>query len=143
MSEIKVELKLVSIESDFSISSLKKEALSVVTFNISSEVKVLSEQKNIINTVKVEILDTKTDEVLAICGCDFTYNIENFNDLVKIDGKNVSLPNQLIGIMNGFSINGIRGILHSEMKDTYLKNNFLPLLAIPNSNNYKAVQKNP
>lgn len=139
MEEKKVEYRLKGIEllSKF-IEERKPEIVSLSEdfhFELSSEILVKKELKQLITITTISIFESiKMEVLLAKLKVALVVEVVNFDDVALLQGEGVYKI--LLGfdkVLISISISTCRGILFKELSGTYLHKAFLPIINIDTS----------
>jgi glycosylphosphatidylinositol transamidase (GPIT) subunit GPI8 len=98
-------------------------------FNINIETKADAPNKLLFAIIHVEILTEDHSQILGGISVSCNFELNNFDALIKIDsdGK-LTLPQQLIDVINSISLSTTRGVMFATFKGTPLHNAFLPII---------------
>ena len=98
-------------------------------FNINIETKADAPNKLLFAIIHVEILTEDQSQILGGISVSCNFELKNFDELIKIesDGK-LTLPQQLVDVINSISLSTTRGVMFATFKGTPLHNAFLPII---------------
>jgi hypothetical protein len=120
-----IEILKCSIEMPGNIQEIN----GLFNFNINIESKADANKNLIFVLVHITVVNDNKLVTLANLSVSCIYEINNFNELVKIDenGK-MNIPQNLIETLNIISISTTRGVMFSSFKGTFLHNAILPII---------------
>lgn len=127
-----IEIQLMGIEllgSNLQIPSLGTINLSNFKFNINIETNVDALNKRLFAIVHVEILTENQSQVLGGISVSSIFELKNFDELIKSESRGkLTLPHELVDIINSISLSTTRGVMFATFKGTPLHNAFLPII---------------
>jgi hypothetical protein len=97
-------------------------------FNIKIEQKINLEKKLIIVTPEIEIQQENKKTTLGTIKVACIFYVTNLDEFKVEEGDLVSLPNEIITMLNSISLSTTRGVMFSQFKGTFLHNAFLPII---------------
>ena len=131
--DLNIELQLKSIEilkTNLNLPQAKDVIINIFNFNVNLESKADANNKLLFVIVAVEISSGDKNHVLGSLTASCIYEINNFEDNIKIskDGK-IVMSQQITDMLNSISISTIRGVMFSTFKGTFLHNAYLPIIS--------------
>lgn len=128
-----VELQLKGIEilsQSINLPQSNDFTVNGFTFDIGVEIKFEPTNKLIFVFVNIIIFDNKEQQlILGSALVNNIFLITNYNDIIQIDKNNkITLPTDVIMLLNSMSISTTRGVLFGIFKGTFLHNAILPII---------------
>ncbi len=124
------DFKLIGIE--LVNSSLSNPGVviekQIFHFNIKIEQKINVEKNLIIVAPEIEVQQDDKKTTLGTIKVACIYNVTNLDEFKVEKGDIVSLPNEIITMLNSISLSTTRGVMFSQLKGTFLHNAFLPII---------------
>jgi hypothetical protein len=100
-------------------------------FNIKVDSKVNPNEKLLITTVEIRVIEFEKENVFATLQVGCAFQVENFAETILQEGKGkYNIPSHLDAFIRNISISTARGVLFSEFRGTYLYNAILPLVVM-------------
>lgn len=127
---IEIQLKGVELlSSNQCLSTADTINIRNFNFNINIETKVDAANKLLFAIIHIEILTENQSQVLGGISVSCIFELKNFEELIKIESEGkLTLPQQLIDIINSISLSTTRGVMFATFKGTPLHNAFLPII---------------
>ncbi|MCL9980739.1 MAG: hypothetical protein NBV77_04765 [Bacteroidia bacterium] len=98
-------------------------------FNINIETKADAPNKLLFAIIHIEILTEDQSTILGGISVSCIFELKNFEELIKIESEGkLTLPQQLVDIINSISLSTTRGVMFATFKGTPLHNAFLPFI---------------
>lgn len=102
---------------------------SNINIDTNFDIKILMEEHiSFIISVVYEYQHKKNKFVLFNFKYAFDFYIDNFNSLIKKNGKNVDISSHVLYTFFSISYSTSRGLIFSETKGTYLEKIYLPII---------------
>jgi hypothetical protein len=115
---------------EFKLNKAKQPLLveNIFNYNINLEQHLNPENRLGIIVVNVDIIHVDGEEKLASMAASCIFEIENFQEFLSEDSKQVFLPDTILTTFNSISISTVRGLLFAQLRGTYLHNAILPIV---------------
>jgi hypothetical protein len=128
--DIEIQLKGVELlGSNQRISTADTVNIRNFNFNINLETKADAPNRLLFAIIHIEILTEDQSQVLGGISVSCIFEIKNFEELIKIEAEGkLTLPQQLVDIINSISLSTTRGVMFATFKGTPLHNAFLPII---------------
>jgi hypothetical protein len=98
-------------------------------FNISVEQKLDAGNKCLIVIIHLEITVAQDlDYKLATASVACLFDIENYNDVVKMENNQATINPGITDVLNSISLSTTRGVLSQVLRGTYLHHAILPVI---------------
>jgi hypothetical protein len=97
-------------------------------FDVSLQLDAKPEVQECVHMMTVKITRKAEKEPVAsiILGC--TFSIPKYLEYAQTSDDGISLPDDLIQLLNTVTVGTIRGVMFSEFRGTFLNNVYLPIL---------------
>jgi hypothetical protein len=119
--------RIVLLEKTFSIRPpILKDEEFAFDVSLQSEGKPELQECAQVMTVKIQKKGEKNSIGTISIGC--TFSIPNYQEYVLASDDKISLPEQLMQLLNAAIIGTIRGVMFSEFRGTMLGGAYLPVL---------------
>lgn len=99
-------------------------------FDIKAQSLVNHDKKLIIIITQVSIMGLQNSLKLAHFVIAVAFIVQEFDEIIKLDGEHHVLPNELDNLLKSISVSTARGIIFSELRGTYLNNAVLPIVSV-------------
>jgi hypothetical protein len=128
--DIEIQLKGIELLNiDQRLSTADTINIRNFNFNINIETKADAPNKLLFTINHIEILNENQSQVLGGISVSCIFELKNFDELIKIESEGkLTLPPQLVDIINSISISTSRGVMFATFKGTPLHNAFLPII---------------
>jgi|AntAceMinimDraft_17_1070374.scaffolds.fasta_scaffold45896_1 hypothetical protein len=126
------DIKILHFETTKRVEEIL-EPLPIDSYEFRFDLKTGSSEPDKIftNLLYVTLFEKQSDIVkieLAKLHTLTTFQITNYNEVIKKKDDSVIVPNQLISLTAGISISTARGILTLHLKDSKISNAILPII---------------
>jgi hypothetical protein len=129
---LNIEIQLKGVEllsSNQRLSTVDTINIRNFNFNINIETKADAPNKLLFAIIHIEILTEDQSQVLGGISVSCIFELKNFEELIKIEAEGkLTLPQQLVDIINSISLSTTRGVMFATFKGTPLHNAFLPII---------------
>jgi hypothetical protein len=128
--DIEIQLKGIELLNiDQRLSAVDTINIRNFNFNINIETKADAPNKLLFAIIHIEILTEDQSQVLGGISVSCIFELKNFEELIKIESEGkLTLPQQLVDIINSISLSTTRGVMFATFKGTPLHNAFLPII---------------
>jgi hypothetical protein len=128
--DIEIQLKGIELLNiDQRLSTADTINIRNFNFNINIETKADAPNQLLFTINHIEILNENQSQVLGGISVSCIFELKNFDELIKIESEGkLTLPPQLVDIINSISISTSRGVMFATFKGTPLHNAFLPII---------------
>lgn len=113
------------------IEILDPLSIDLYEFRFDLKTETFEKEKIFSNLLFITLFEKQSDLVkveLAKLHTLTTFNIINFDEIIKKKDGVIQVPNQLIPLTAGISISTARGILTVNLKDTKISNAIIPII---------------
>jgi hypothetical protein len=129
---LNIEIQLKGVEllsSNQRISTADTINIRNFNFNINIETKADAPNKLLFAIIHIEILNEDQTTMLGSISVSCIFEVKNFEELIKIESEGkLTLPQQLVDMINSISLSTTRGVMFATFKGTPLHNAFLPII---------------
>ncbi len=128
--DIEIQLKGIELLNiDQRLSAVDTINIRNFNFNINIETKADAPNKLLFAIIHIEILTEDQSQVVGGISVSCIFELKNFEELIKIESEGkLTLPQQLVDIINSISLSTTRGVMFATFKGTPLHNAFLPII---------------
>lgn len=109
-------------------SELDLKLRPLAEFETSFRFDVDKKEKQVICFILVKSIIIQTKEMASEIEMSLVFDIEPFQDIIKVKGEEVEIPDQVVQNLYAVSISTLRGVLHEKHKGTILQNEIFPLI---------------
>ena len=97
-------------------------------FQINVESKVDIEKRFVIVITNVDVMDSEQEKRFGSISVSCVYEVINFEEVIKVEGSQLNIPNPLVELLNSVSISTTRGVMFAVFRGTFLHQAVLPIL---------------
>jgi hypothetical protein len=126
------DIKILLFETTQRVEELQDPiSLDSYEFRFDLKTETSEPDKFFTNLLYITLFEKQSDIVkieLAKLHTLTTFQIINYNEVIKKKGEGIIVPNQLISLTAGIAISTARGILSLHLKDTKISNAIIPII---------------